>query len=346
MNRRLFVSGALGAAAAVAGIVSTAVAGQAPGSAPAQVRIGVQENWTPPRTPWGDPDLQGNLTNLYEAGTPLERPDRFEGRRLEDIKGEELAAIRRDIQARSTDNRLEADGVQGGTPEIWLSAYEHEKGSMAWSVVDPPNGKIPPLTAQAQARNAAGRRGGRGGGNTRGPADSYEDRSLFDRCTSRGLPTSMMPTLYGNSYQIVQAPGYVAIRYEMIHETRIIPLDGRPHLNIAVRQWMGDARGRWEGDTLVVETTNFRPDMTPRGANPETLRLIERFKRVAPDKIQWYVTYDDPQTWTRPWTYMVMLTVDDSQAIAEYACHEANYSLWNILRGHRAEEHAARTGGK
>jgi hypothetical protein len=344
MTRTLFV------AIALLVIATTLIAAQAPSSVPVQVKIGVAENFTPPRTPWGDPDLQGNLTNLYEAGTPLERPDRFEGRRLEDIKGEELALIRREIQARSTDNRLDAGGVQGGTPEIWLSAYEHEKGSMAWLVVDPPNGKIPPLTPQAAARRGGARGGGggaAGGGTaaparTRGPADSYEDRSLYDRCTSRGLPNSMMPTLYGNSYQIIQGPGYVAIRYEMIHETRIIPLDNRPHLNSTVRQWMGDARGRWEGNTLVVETTNFREDMTPRGANPDTLRLIERFTRVAPDKIQWYVTFDDPQTWTRPWTYMVMLTVDDSQAIAEYACHEANYSLWNILRGHRAEEHAGR----
>jgi hypothetical protein len=287
--------------------------------------------------------LQGNLTNLYEAGTPLERPERFEGRRLEDIKGEGLATIRREIQARSTDNRLSSDGVQGGTPEIWLSAYEHEKGSMAWLIVDPPNGQIPPLTPAAQARAAARRRNAATTAattRTRGPADSFEDRSLYDRCTSRGLPNSMMPTLYGNSYQIIQAPGFVAIRYEMIHETRIIPLDGRPHLNSTHRQWMGDARGRWEGNTLVVETTNFREDMTPRGANPRTLRLIERFTRVAPDKIHWYVTYDDPETWTRPWTHMVPLTIDDTQPIAEYACHEANYSLWNILRGHRAEEHS------
>jgi hypothetical protein len=126
----------------------------------------------------------------------------------------------------------------------------------------------------------------------------------------------------------------------MIHETRIIPLDGRPHLNTDLHLWMGDGRGRWEGDTLVVETTNFRPDLTPRGANPKTLKLIERFTRVAPDKIHWYVTFDDPETWTRPWTYMVPLTIDDDQAIVEYACHEANYAMWNILRGQRTEENA------
>jgi hypothetical protein len=300
-----------------------------------------QAGWKAPRTPWGDPDIQGNLTNLYEVGTPMERPAQFEGRKLEDIKGEELRAIRRAAQARAVDNRLEAGGVQGGTPEIWLDAYQHEKGSMAWLVVDPPEGKIPPLTPAAQARG----RGGRGGGGAaaaRGPAGGIEDRSLYDRCISRGLPESMMPTLYGNSYQIVQTPGYVAIRYEMIHETRIIPLDGRPHLNGQIKLWMGDSRARWEGDSLVVETTNFRPDLTPRGANPETLKLIERFTRVAPDKIHWSVTFNDPETWTKPWTYMVPLTIDDSQAIVEYACHEANYAMWNIIRGQRTEEHAAR----
>ena len=330
MTMQAFVS----KAALVAGLLITTfqpapVVGQG-----ASIRVTKPEGWTPPRTPWGDPDLQGNLTNLYEVGTPLERPAQFEGRRLEDITGEELAAIRRAQQARAVDGRLNADGVQGGTPEIWLNAYQHERGSMAWLVVDPPEGRIPPLVPAAQARG----RGGRGGGAARGPAGSIEERTLYDRCISRGLPESMMPTLYGNSYQIVQSPGYVAIRYEMIHETRIIPLNGQTHLNKDLGLWMGDGRGRWEGDTLVVETTNFRPDMTPRGANPQTLRLIERFTRVAPDKIHWSVTFDDPETWTRPWTYMVPLTVDDSQPIVEYACHEANYAMWNILRGQRTEE--------
>jgi len=333
MTKQAFVSrAALVLTVLIVVLPSVSIEGQAP-----SVRVATPPGWTPPKTPWGDPDIQGNLTNLYEVGTPLERPAQFEGRRIEDITGEELLAIRRAAQARATDNRLNADGVQGGTPEIWLDAYKHERGSMPWFVVDPPEGRIPPLVPAAQARGRGGRGGGGGGGR---PSGSIEDRSLYDRCISRGLPDSMMPTLYGNSYQIVQSPGYVAIRYEMIHETRIIPLDGRPHLNKELGLWMGDARGRWEGDTLVVETTNFRPDMTPRGANPATLKLIERFRRVAPDKIHWYVTFDDPQTWTRPWTYMVPLTIDDEQPIVEYACHEANYAMWNIIRGQRTEEHA------
>ena len=147
-----------------------------------------------------------------------------------------------------------------------------------------------------------------------------------------------MPAVYGNSYRIVQGPGYVAIQYEMIHETRVIPLDGRPHIGPAIRQYMGDARGRWEGDSLVVETTNFREETTYRGANPETMRLIERFTRVAPDKVKWAVTIDDPQTWTRPWTFALPLTKDDSEPMFEYGCHEGNYGMHNILSGARAED--------
>jgi hypothetical protein len=151
----------------------------------------------------------------------------------------------------------------------------------------------------------------------------------------------MIPAGYGSSYQIVQSPGYVAIRYEMVHETRIIPLDGRPHLSPALRSYMGDARGRWEGDTLVVETSNFKDETAYRGANPATLRLIERLTRVAPDKVRWAVTVEDPTTWTRSWTFAMPLTIDDNERLFEYACHEGNYAMRNILTGARAEEKAA-----
>jgi hypothetical protein len=339
MGKHVLASaGALAAVIAIGSLASTPVAGQATTGKTA-ASAGKTARWTPPKTPWGDPDLQGNLTNIYEVNTPFERPDEFQGRKLEEVKGEELVTIRRRQQEEAEKRRLSAPGVQGGTPEIWLNAFDHTKGSMAWFVTDPPDGKIPPQTPQAQARAAARAAVRSAIGND--PADSIEDRSLYDQCISRGLPGSMMPAPYGNSYQIVQAPGYVAIRYEMVHETRIIPLDGRPHLDPNVRQWMGDARGRWEGNTLVVETRNFREELTPRGANPKTLKMTERFTRVAPDKIYWSTTYDDPETWTRPWTQTIPLTIDDSQAIVEYACHEGNYSMWNTLTGHRTEEHAA-----
>jgi hypothetical protein len=210
---------------------------------------------------------------------------------------------------------------------------------MPWFVVDPPDGKIPPLTPDGRARQTGRAAARKASG--RGPADSYTDRSLYDRCISRGLPGSMMPAIYGNSYRITQAPGIVAITYEMIHETRIIPLDGTPHLPPSIRHYMGDARGRWEGDTLIVETITFREETAYRGAHPATLKLIERFTPTAPDKLRWAVTVDDPSTWTRPWTFAMPLTLDDSEQLFEYACHEGNYAMVNILGGARAEEKAA-----
>ena len=297
---------------------------------------GPVKNYVPPRTSWGDPDLEGWFSNLSEDGTPLERPDRFAGRRLEDIKGDELAAIKRETQQRTIAN---FSGPLHAPEHWWQDDLNLVKGSQAWFIIDPPDGKIPPLTTEAKQRAAARAEAKRQSG--RGPADSWEDRSLYDRCITRGLPGSMMPAIYGNSYQILQAPGYVAIRYEMVHETRVIPLDNRPHVGSQIRSYMGDARGRWEGDTLVVETTNFRDEAAYRGANAATLRVIERFTRVAPDKVRWAVTVDDPETWTRPWTFGMPLTMDDSQPVLEYGCHEGNLGLRNILKAARAEEKKA-----
>jgi hypothetical protein len=295
--------------------------------------------WTPPRTPWGDPDLQGNFTNKYEHGTPFERPQEFEGRRLEDVTARELAAV---VQKRQQDTLARAPFL-GGDPEgkIGNSAefrdiYEVSKGSRAWLVVDPPDGKIPPMTPQAQARAAAPARTASSFGS--GPFNGPEDFSLYDRCITRGFPGSMLPGVYGNSYQIVQGPGFVAIRYEMIHETRVIPLDGRPHAGAGIRMDMGDARGRWDGDTLVVETTNFRERSAYRNANPEMLRLVERFTRTAPDKVEWSITVADPSTWTRPWTFAIPLTMNDDERIMQYECHEGNQALSNILSAARSTE--------
>ena len=284
------------------------------------------------RTPWGDPDLQGTYTNTYENGTPLERPDEFAGRTLDQVKGEELANIRRSIQKRTIGAFL---GPEHAPDNWWQDNLDLDRGSQAWLVIDPPDGKIPPLTADAQKKaqaRAAARKA-----STRGPADSYEDRSLYDRCITRGLPGSMMPAIYGNQYQIVQAPGYVAILYEMIHETRVIPLDGRGTIGTSITQDMGDARGRWDGDTLVVTTKNFKDRSVYRNANADTLTLTERFQRIAPDKVRWTVTVDDPATWTKPWTFALPLTADPNP-VPLYECHEGNYGLKNILSAARAEE--------
>jgi hypothetical protein len=303
------------------------------------------QTWTPPRTPWGDPDLQGNYTNKYEQGTPFERPAEFEGRGVDDIKGDELEAL---VRERAVELLLNAPftggdpvaGNFGGAPAFY-DRFEAARGSRPWFVVDPPDGRVPEMSPEGQkasaartAARAALRRG-------RGPADSYTDRSLYDRCITRGLPASMMPTNYGNSYRIVQAPGYVVITYEMVHETRIVPLDGRPGLPGSMRHYMGEPRGRWEGTTLVVETGNFRDEPPYRGSNPDALRLVERFALTGPDTIEWTVTVDDPSTWTRPWTFAMPLTRNDEEAVFEYACHEGNRAMANILSAARAEERTA-----
>lgn len=338
MRERLGWSGIIVAISAALLWLPVPLAGQAPaqrtGAAPAN------SSWTAPRTPWGDPDLQGNYTNTYENGTPFERPDQFAGRRLEDIKGEELAQIRREIQKRTIGAFL---GPIHAPENWWQDNLFLERGSQAWFVVDPPDGKIPDMTADARQRIAARAEARKKSG--RGPADSYEDRSLYDRCITRGLPGSMLPAIYGNSYEIVQGPGYVAIRYEMIHETRVIPLDGRPFAADAIPQDMGEARGRWDGDTLVVETRHFKERSVYRNANPERLTITERFRRISPEKVQWSVTLDDPTTWTRPWTFSMPLTVDETP-LPSYECHEGNYGLKNILSAARAEERGAAAAGE
>jgi hypothetical protein len=295
-------------------------------------------SWTAPRTPWGDPDLQGNFTNKYETSTPFERPKEFEGRRMEDITARELAAA----VARRQDDTLARAKFFGGDPEgkIGNSAefrdiYEITKGSRPWFVIDPQDGKIPPILPEARTRIANAPRTGSFGN---GPFNSHEDFSLWDRCITRGLPGSMLPGQYGNSYEIVQGPGFVAIRYEMVHDTRIIPLDNRARVGAVIRSDMGVPHGHWEGNTLVVETTNFKARSAYRNANAETLKLVERFTRTAPDKIEWTVTVDDPTTWSRPWTFAIPLTMNDQEAIFEYACHEGNQAIKNILNAARAAE--------
>jgi len=296
--------------------------------------------WTPPRTPWGHPDIEGIYTNKDEANTPLERPDQFSGRSAQDFSEADLAALIKQRQALAAKIAGGIGGAETGAgPTHW---YEHlqGRGSRPWLIIDPPDGKLPAMTPQALGREAA-IAALNDAPNGEGRADSWLDRSMYDRCITRGLPGSMMPAIYGNAYEIVQSPDYVAIRYEMIHETRIIPLDSRPHPGSAVRQYLGDARGRWEGTSLVVETTNFT-DRTHFGYNnrynSERLTLIERFTPVGPNTLQWQVTFNDPDVWTRPFTFAMPLMRDSSQPIFEYACHEGNRGLEHILSAARAED--------
>ena len=205
-----------------------------------------------PRTPWGDPDLQGSYSNKDENGTPFERPADLAGKSMSDFGDKEMAALRKTRQARAQAGAGRIGGSEeedtGAGPSHW---YEHLDANNAqpWFVFEPADGQIPALTAEARQRAAARQAARRG----RGPADSWTDRSLYDRCITRGIPGSMMPAIYGNAYDITQGPGFVAIRYEMIHETRVIPLDRRAHLPASMHTYTGDARGHWEGDTLVVE---------------------------------------------------------------------------------------------
>jgi hypothetical protein len=349
MQRRVLMwAGVLSIASSV---LAAGAAGQAPAprtaapvrpeDLPAKKQLAapqIAKGWTPPRTAWGDPEIAGVFTNSDESGIPFERPAQFDGRRVEDVTPAELAEIVRQRQQQTVERAPTLSEFPGATsPLHWFENY-NAANSRPWLVSDPPDGKVPPVTAEGQAR-AAARALAR---SAHGPADSWEDRSYYDRCITRGIPGSMMPAIYGNSYQIHQGPGYVAIRYEMVNETRVIPLDGRPHLAERIRKYLGDARGRWDGNTLVVETTNFTDKTAYRGSS-EYLKMTERFKPVAPDIVEWSVTFDDPHTWARPWTFAMNLSkVDTSQQPFEYACHEGNYGLRNILAAARAEEQAAK----
>src|SRR5688500_9834588 len=321
-------------------------------------------SYVPPKTPWGDPDIQGGYSNVNENGLPFEKPGNFANRQVEEIDDSELAELQRERNERALASAAGIGGRDTGAgPVHWYEHY-NAKNSRAWMVVDPPDGRIPEQTAAALQRaggrqggrgaapappaagGAAGRAGaagaaagGRGGFGEGGRADSWLDRSLYDRCITRGFPGSMMPAIYGNAYDITQAPGMVAIRYEMVHETRVIPLDNSRRSG--QRSHMGDARGHWEGNTLVVETTNMR---APYRNGSAKQKLIERFVPTAPGVIEWSMTVDDPETWVKPWTFAMRLTADPDQPLFEYACHEGNYAMRNILSAARAEE--ARAAGK
>jgi hypothetical protein len=307
-------------------------------------------SYSTPRTPWGDPDLQGKWPSTAMVGVPMQR-DPALGTRNE-LNDEEFARrqtqFERQQELDNADFELEdAASTPGGTvggpvspPPHWLERGEPQR--QASLIVDPPDGRMPPQTDEAQAR-AAELRAYR---ESRGPADSHTDRSLYDRCITRGIAGSILPVIYNNGNQIVQAPGYVAIVNEMIHETRIVPLDGRPHVQSDIKLWLGDSRGRWEGDTLVVETTNLtdRTGISVNGGggrHSDAIKITERLTRIDDDTIDYQMTIDDPRTWTRPWTMQYPLDRDDDYGMYEYACHEGNYAMFNILSGARADERAA-----
>jgi hypothetical protein len=299
--------------------------------------------WSPPRAPDGHPDLQGTWNNA--TLTPLERPVEF-AEKLTLTDAEAAAYEKQRIEAGNMDRR--DGGAEADLARAYNEAF-YDRGSQLVKVdgsrrtslvVDPPDGRIPPFTPEARKRLEEARSEAR-----RHPVDRPEDRSPQERCifSARAGPP-MLAAAYNNNYQIVQTPAYVMIFVEEIHDVRTIPLDGRPHLPSNVRQWTGDSVGHWEGDTLVVDTTNFTGKTRFRGTG-ENLHVIERFTRIGPDTILYKFTIDDPSTFTRAWTAeSTFVAVSDK--IYEYACHEGNYSMVDMLRGARLEEKAAEEAAK
>jgi hypothetical protein len=308
--------------ATLAAAVAAALAAQTSASAPL------------PRTSWGDPKLEGTYTNKDEFGTPFERPAELEGKQRREFGAEQMKElmVERTRRAQAGAARIggSATNDTGAGPPHW---YEHldAVNSRPWLVSEPADGKVPAVTdaarQRAQARSLPKREA----------PDTYTDMSLYDRCISIGLPGSMMPMIYGNAYRITQSPGYVAIQYEMVHETRIIPLGDAPRVPSDLDFYMGDARGRWEGDTLVVETRNIRPEAAYRNAS-EDLVITERFTPIDEDTLSWEVRFEDPATWTAPWAFEMPLKRDAEAAPFEYACHEGNLGLANILSAARATD--------
>ena len=301
-----------------------------------------------PRTPWGDPDLQGVWNN--NTVVPLQRPADHAGR--EALTAEEVAErFHRTSSGLFPQDHSDSPPPRGGASynEFWFEWGEDTNRTSL--IVDPPDGRLPPLTAEAAARLAENPfpYGGRNG------LDSWEGLSLFERCITRGMPGGTLPGFYNHNYHILQTPGLVVIVYEMLHDARIIPLDDGAAARRRVPQWLGTPRGRWEGDTLVVETAGFNARANQRGpgggsgaamiftdfSGSRQARLVERFRRVADDVIDYQFTLDDPAEFERPFTVAIPMRKTDG-VLFEYACHEGNYGLVNALRSARYAERAER----
>jgi hypothetical protein len=330
MSFRMFASmGATVVLTAILLLAPASVAGQGPVRGPGKT-------WTPPRTADGQPDLQGTWTNA--TITPFERPKDLAAKPT--LTEEESAELER----RAAQNRVDrapGDGDVGNYNQAFFDSGTKVLPTRQSSlVVDPPDGRVP-LTAAAEASRDY---------NLSHNADSYLYMSPWDRCITRGVPSGLFPAGYNNAYQIVQTPGYVMIVTEMIHEARIIPLGGREHLPQSVRQWNGDSIGRWEGNTLVVDTTNYNGKgwMATSAAGgrikgvpqSEALHVVERFTRADRDTINYEVTIDDPKQYSRPWKVAMPLARDENYHIYEYACHEGNEAVELVLRGGRALDRA------
>jgi hypothetical protein len=330
--RRYLIAGVV----TIVGISGLAVPAwaQAKGSAESTAAAVVNPKWTGPKLSWGHPDLEGIWTSDDMRGVPMSRPQQFGTR--QSLNDEEFAA-----RARERAEARKVDDARTGT-------FRNEEGSRDFGytslVIEPADGRLPAFTAEARTRPAP-----RGTGGV-GPFNTIDDFSLWDRCITRGLAGSWLPVVYGNGTRIIQTPDSVIIAHEMVHEARVIPLDGRPHVGGGLRQMLGDSRGHWEGNTLVIETTNFTERIAATGGGvrfSDALKTTERITRIDPHMVVLELRVDDPKTYVAPWTLRMTLTSQPGYEIYEYGCHEGNRSVPNSLSGERAyEKQAAENAAK
>jgi len=326
--------GALGMLIGTAVLVPRPVSGQEHGAAPPLVVTAFGDKAAPRyatrRTPWGEPDLQGVWSSDDTAGIPLSRQEQY---------GNRLYLTEQEYVERSKRVERGVDQAENEATSSFRSDFARRAFAQTSLIVDPADGRMPAYTAEGVKRPMP--RGTYGNG----PLDGVTDFSLYERCITRGIAGSTLRVVYGNGQRIVQSPGVVALSYEMVHDTRVIYTDGRPHIGQAIRQYLGDSRAHWEGDELVVETTNLT-DRTAIGLNGNgnrhstQMKLTERFKRVADNVLQYQLTVDDPVTYVRPFTLSLPLTPLDGGRLLPYDCHEGNYALLQALGGERAEDRA------
>jgi hypothetical protein len=355
MNRRSLTSifaaavmAVIPAALITAQTAAPASSRQSPAAKATPAKAPAAKVYTVPKTPWGDPDLQGVWNDA--TSTPLQRPSSAKADVLDDANSanqfEEQLAY--NLSRDRRDGGPEVD-VNRAYNEHWMDARRLKitADRRTSLIVDPPDGRMPPTVPLSPERQRVrAERAAAGARFQAGMPDVSTEMSLPIRCIIRTDSPPYLPTIYNNDFQIFQSPGYVVIAPEMIHSARIIPMDGRPHLGKGLHQWLGDTRGKWEGTTLVIETTNFRSDdgVVYQGANPETYKITERFTRVADDSINYEFTISDPMTWTKPWTAMIPWTkIDPKEQMYEYMCHEDNFDIVHLLSGARAREKKGET---
>ncbi|HUK35507.1 MAG TPA: hypothetical protein VLV86_16435 [Vicinamibacterales bacterium] len=325
--------------------LAVSLTGQAPPPRPSAASATQPKPYASPKTPWGDPDLQGVWNDA--TSTPLQRPNGLKDVLTDEEAADFQSSLAHDLTRDRRDGGADAD-VNRAYNDHWMDARRLKitADKRTSLIVDPPDGRIPPLVPLSPERQAV--RSSRAGANQRfnaGLPDDYTDMSLPVRCIIRTDSPPYLPTIYNNNFQIVQSPGVVAIAPEMIHSTRMVYTDGRPHLDRGISQWLGDSRGHWDGATLVVETTNFRSDdgVVFQGANPATFKITEQFTRVGPTSINYEFTIQDPATWTKPWTALIPWNkVDPEEQMFEYGCHEDNFDIVHFLKGARSRQKNAR----